>query len=65
MIGMLLNVVHLQVHKKKKKKKKIGQRSLTRFHNYSTLLTGIEEEVRTDRTMNSEYINLKLVYAFL
>ena len=64
MIGMLLNVVHLQVHKKKKKKK-IGQRSLTRFHNYSTLLTGIEEEVRTDRTMNSEYINLKLVYAFL
>ena len=59
MIGMLLNVVHLQVHKKK-----IGQRSLTRFHNYSTLLTGIEEAVRTDRTMNSEY-NLKLVYAFL
>ena len=60
MIGMLLNVVHLQVHTKK-----IGQRSLTRFHNYSTLLTGIEEAVRTDRTMNSEYINLKLVYAFL
>ena len=60
MIGMLLNVVHLQVHTKK-----IGQRSLTRFHNYSTLLTGIEEAVRTDRTMNSEYINLKLVYVFL
>ena len=59
MIGMLLSVVHLQVHKK------IGQRSLTRFHKYSTLLTGIEEAVRTDRTMNSEYINLKLVYAFL
>ena len=35
------------------------------FHNYSTLLTGIEEVVRTDRTMNSEYINLKLVCAFL
>ena len=60
MIGMPLNVVHLQVHTKK-----MGQRSLTRFYNYSTLLTGIEEAVRTDRTMNSEYINLKLVYAFL
>ena len=60
MIGMLLNVVHRQVHQQKNRTKESDG-----FHNYSTLLTGIEEAVRTDRTMNSENINLKLVYAFL
>ena len=61
MIGMLLNVVHRQVHQKKKSRTKYSDG----FHNYSTLSTGIEEAVRTDRTMNCEYINLKMVYAFL
>ena len=60
MIGMLLNVVHRQVHQQKNRTKESDG-----FQNYSTLLTGIEEAVRKDRTMNSEYINLKLVYAFL
>ena len=60
MIGMLLNVVHLQVHQKNRARESDG------FHNYSTLLLESNlEVVRTDRTMNSEYINLKLVYAFL
>ena len=48
MIGMLLNVVHRQVHQRKNRTKESDG-----FHNYSTLLTGIEEAVRTDRTIKT------------
>ena len=52
MIGMRLNVVHLQVHQKKNRAKDSDA-----FHNYSTLLTGIEPWSGTNGSDNEFWIH--------